>query len=112
MKFSGEIGFVDSVMGTGERAGIWEDVPVERHYYGDILQNYRRWDKGEDILDDLTFSNKFSVLADNYIMKNQFKMKYIIWNGARLKITNVELQWPRILISVGGLYNGPTYSPQ
>lgn len=109
-KFFGTIGFaVGNQYGTGEHEGVVRELPVvERVYYGDVMQNTRRFDSGSDINDDLNISNRISILADAYAQEHFFAMKYVNWMGANWKITNVEVQRPRLILTVGGVYNGPT----
>lgn len=107
-KYYGAVGYAESVEGTGENEGIMEDIIVERKYYGDVLRNTRRWESGSDILDNLRINNQFSIVADAYAYDHFFAMKYIRWMGTCWVITNVEVQRPRLLITIGGVYNGPT----
>lgn len=108
MKFSGKIGFGVSVEGSGERAGIWEDVVKERTYFGDVLSNNRRYEAQSDsVLDNLTVSNRISIVADAYAFEHYFAMKYVEWMGTKWKITGVEVQRPRLILQMGGVYNGP-----
>ena len=99
------------VIGYGEveetSAGVWEEVITERAYKGDILRNTRRWENGQQLNDDLAINNSFSVVADAYAYQNFFAMRYLVWMGTSWKITNVEVQRPRLLLTVGGRYNGP-----
>lgn len=109
MKFHGIIGFAETREGTGENIGIDEDVIVERPYYGDVLRNSRRYEQQSDsVLDELKIDNKVSILGDAYLWNHFFKMKYIQWMGALWKITNIEVQRPRLILTIGGVYNGPT----
>lgn len=109
MKFFGKIGYCDSVEGSGERDGIWEDVVIERQYYGDVLSNNRRYETQNDsVLDNLNVSNRISIMADAYAYEHFFQMKYIEWMGCKWKITQVEVQRPRLILQIGGVYNGPT----
>lgn len=108
MRFAGVIGYATTVEGTGDRIGIDEDVIVERMYYGDVLRNTRKYEKGDSVLDELKIDNKISVVADAYAWDNFFKMKYVQWMGALWKITNVEVERPRLILTIGGVYNGPT----
>lgn len=109
-KFFGAIGFVvDPKEGTGENEGVVIEQPiVERVYYGDVLQNGRRFENGSDINDNIQISNKISIMADAYAQNHFFAMKYINWMGALWKISNVEVQRPRLILTIGGIYNGPT----
>ena len=108
MKFHGIIGYATVREGTGENIGIDEDVIEERPYFGDVLRNSRKYEKGESVLDELRIDNKISVVADAYAWDNFFKMKYVQWMGALWKITNVEVERPRLILTIGGVYNGPT----
>ena len=107
MKFYGKIGFAEKQEGTGDRVGIAEDVITERAYYGDVLRNTRRWENGSDIHDNLQINNQISIVADAYANEHFFAMKYISWMGALWKVTNVEVQRPRLLLTIGDVYNGP-----
>ena len=109
MKFFGKIGYCYSEEGSGERAGIWEDVPTERDAYGDVLSNSRRWKRNENesVLDELTVSNRISVLADDFAMSHFGGIKYVRWLDQLWKVTSVEVQRPRLILQIGGVYNGP-----
>lgn len=109
-KFFGTIGFAaGDRAGTGSEEGIVKELPVvERAYYGDVIQNSRRVEQGSDINDDIVLSNRISIVADAYAQEHFFAMKYVCWMGARWKINHVEVQRPRLILTVGGVYNGPT----
>lgn len=102
-KFAGKIGFIKSVE---KEPGLYENETIERSYTGDILQDIRRYNNTDVINDNLILGNRFSVVADDYVYKNMYSMKYLIWRGACWSITKVELQTPRIILTVGGVYNG------
>lgn len=109
MKFFGKVGYCESVNGSGERDGIWEDVVTEREYYGDVLSNNRRYDAQTDsVLDNLNVNNRISIVADAYAYEHFFQMKYVEWMDCKWKVTQVEVQRPRLILHVGGVYNGPT----
>lgn len=101
-KFYGTIGYAEPKETT---SGVWVDTITERNYVGDIIRNTRRWQSGEHLNDDLTIDNTFSIVSDPYADMNFHKMKYIKWMGASWKITSVEVQRPRLLLTVGGVYN-------
>jgi hypothetical protein len=106
-KFSGVIGYV-SAKETAPESGVWMDDVVERNYSGDILQNTKRWEEGQKVNDDLTMNNRISIVADSFANANLYKMRYVKWMGAVWKITNVDIQRPRLILTMGGVYNGPT----
>jgi hypothetical protein len=103
MKFYGPIGYITQ---HEVSPGIHEDVVVERAYRGDILQNVRSWKEGEEKNDNLVISNRISVIADPYAYQNFSTMRYIYWQGVRWKITKLEIQRPRLILTLGEVYNG------
>lgn len=108
MKFSGLVGYCWSKEGTGDREGIWEDVVKERPHFGDVLQYNPRWDAGKDVLDDQRLLNKISIVADAFMWENVSNLKYVIWQGARWEVAAVEVLRPRLILTLGGVYHGPT----
>lgn len=110
MKFYGVVGYCESVEGTGDHKGAWRpDVFSERPYYGDVTRNTRRWENnGDSTNDDLNVNNTISIVADAYAYEHFFAMKYVEWMGTKWKVTNVEVQRPRLILTIGGVWNGPT----
>lgn len=103
-KFFGVVGYVE----TKETApGVWTDVVTEHQYYGDVLRNVRRLENGENLNDNINVNNSISIVADAYAERNFFAIKYVEWMGALWKVTNVEVQRPRLILTIGGVYNGP-----
>jgi hypothetical protein len=102
-KFYGKVGYI-----TQEEIspGIWDDVAVERNYRGDILQNARSWQVTEEKNDDLTVSNQISIVADIFAYNNLSTIRYIDWLGVRWKVTRVEIKRPRLILTLGEVYNG------
>lgn len=104
-KFYGEIGYGDSVE---SKPGVWEDVITEHSYYGDVLRNARGLESGDKVNNDLTVSNSISIIADAYANQHFFAMRYIKWAGAYWTVSDVEVKSPRLILRLGGLYNGQT----
>ena len=109
-KFYGPIGFVVSAE-TEKGSGIWDDVVTEKNYRGEITKNVKRWDGGEYLNDDLNISNVLSIVADPYATSNLFAIKYVKWLGSYWCVKTAEVQSPRLVLTLGGVYNGPTYRP-
>lgn len=103
-KFYGAVGYGKSVETV---PGVWEDVIVEKLYYGDVLRNTRKMDNGDKVLDNLSVSNSISIVADAYALNNFFSMRYISWAGTLWEVSDVEVQPPRLMLRLGGVYNGP-----
>lgn len=103
-KWFGVIGYA-AVIETSP--GVYSDEPIERNYTGDVIRNTSRWSaSSESTNDDLDINNQFSILADPFAYQNFHSMKYIEYMGTKWKITSVEVQYPRLILSVGGKYNG------
>lgn len=101
-KFYGAVGFAV----TDETSpGIWEAVITEKLYSGDVIKNTNKWRSNEHLNDDIVVNNQISIVADPYAYDNFFAMKFVKWMGTAWRITNVEVQRPRLLISLGGMYN-------
>lgn len=106
-KFYGVVGYGDAVE-TPPGSGVWIDEVVERKYYGDVIRNARSLEAGERLHDNLTVSNSVSIVADAYAHNHFFAIRYVSWSGALWTVSNVEVQSPRLILRLGGLYNGPT----
>lgn len=111
-RFYGVIGFVKTEeTDPEEHPGVWEPILTERAYYGDTIRNTHRWDQnGNGVNDNLVLNNTISIVADSYANRNMGAMKYVRWRGERWQITNIEVQRPRLILTIGGLYNGPDAS--
>lgn len=104
-KFFGPIGFA---IPTETRPGVWKDRIEERNYRGDVLSVNSRWAASPDgTNDDLTLNNKISVIADPFAQNHFHTAKYIGLAGTYWKVTGVEPQYPRLILTIGGVYNGP-----
>ena len=102
-KFYGVIGFVETVETS---PGIWEESAMERNYSGDVIKDSKRWQTGENLNDNLTINNKISIIADPFAYENFPMIRYVKWMGASWKITNIDVERPRLILSIGGVYNG------
>ena len=88
--------------------GVWSDVITEVKYYGDVIRNSRSLEDGMGLNKDLSVGNSISIVADAYANENFFAMRYVRWAGTLWTIINVDVQSPRLILRLGGVYNGPT----
>ena len=102
-KWYGKIGYADNVE---VEPGVWEDSIVEHSYYGDLNRNTRSLQNSGEINDNINLSNEISIVADPYASENFYKMRYVEFAGTKWKITNVEVKYPRLILSIGGVWNG------
>lgn len=103
-KWFGTIGYAETVE---TRPGVWEESITTRQYYGDLIRNTRRLQSSSDQLNDnVTITNELSIVADPYANENFHSMRYAEFMGTRWKVETVEVQSPRLILSLGGVYNG------
>jgi hypothetical protein len=101
-KFSGNIGFAE----TAETVpGVYREQLTVRKYRGDLLSYNRKLQSSGQVNDDVNISNEISIVADPYANTNIFAMRYIEFIGAKWKITNVRVERPRLILTIGGVYN-------
>lgn len=103
MKWAGLIGYGKT---AEAKPGVWQDVITERYYFGDILENNRLAQTAGQVNDNININNTFSIVADSYATQHIGEMRYLTYGGTKWKITNVKVMYPRLQLSVGGVYNG------
>lgn len=102
-KWYGVVGYAETIEKT---PGVHKDVITEYKYSGELLQNTRNLQSSDTLNDDINVSNKISILADPFAYQNFHSMKYVEFMGAKWKITRVEVLYPRLILTIGGVYNG------
>lgn len=104
-KYCGNIGFT---VPTEIYPDCWDDRIIERTYFGDVIRNISRWQQTNSINDDITLNNQISILADPYANENFAAMRYATFNGTKWKVLTVEIQYPRLILTLGGVWNETT----
>lgn len=105
MKFYGPVGFVEI---AEKRPGVKTTVPVEYNYAGDVLRRSIKYQNGESVNDSISPQHQISILADPYARNHVGSMKYVKWMGTAWKISEISVQYPRLILTLGGAYNGAT----
>lgn len=103
-KFYGTVGYAETVKTA---PGVWEEQIVEYPYYGDLIRNTRQLQSAETLNDDINVANEISIVADPFARENFHKMRYVVFMGAKWKISKVDVGYPRLTLTIGGLYNEP-----
>lgn len=101
-KYYGAIGYAETVE---KRPGVWKEQITERMYSGDLLKNTSRFQTADKLNDDINITNEISIVADPYANQNFHLMRYVVFMDTKWKITNVEVQYPRLRLTLGGVYN-------
>lgn len=102
-KWCGIIGYAEQVETT---PGVWSEQITERKYYGDVIRNNRRLQSAGKLNDDINVGNEISIIADPFANNNFHSMRYVEFMGTKWKVTTVDVQYPRLILSLGGVYNG------
>lgn len=102
MKWYGSIGFAEL---KETIPGVWTPQITERNYRGDLIRNTRRLQSTDKVNDDININNQISIVADPYANMNFHTIKYATFMGTKWKVGDVEVQYPRLILSLGGVYN-------
>lgn len=105
-RFHDKVGFL--IPRDNQETGIADLVPVEKPYYGKILEHSRKWDSSDHVNDDLTISNQIAITANDYAFKHLSSIGYVRWNYAYWKVTSMRVKGPEIILTLGGVWNGST----
>ena len=101
-KFYGNVGYAVTEETT---PGVWKPSIVDKDYYGDIIKNSRRLEGTSKVNDDVSIENQISIVADPFAYKNFHNIRYVEYMGAKWKVTNIEVQYPRLILTMGGVWN-------
>lgn len=102
-KYYGNVGY-----GISEevKPGVWKNKIITKAHKGDVLRNLSsRQRSSGNLNDDVEISNEISILADPFANENFSNIKFVEYMGARWKVTKVDVQPPRLILSLGGVYN-------
>ena len=102
-KWYGEIGFAETVE---TKPGVWVEQITKRNYYGDVTRDSRRLQTADKLNDNVNISNQISIISDPYANEKFHSMRYAFYMGTRWKITDIEVQYPRLNLTLGGVWNG------
>lgn len=106
MKYSGKLGFAETV--TEDAPSVFKEHMTERQYYGDVLEYSRQTQSSEKINPDILLNDQLSVVGDPYARENFYNLRYATFMGQRWQVTGVKVQYPRLILTLGGLWNGST----
>jgi hypothetical protein len=101
-KWHGAIGYAEMVETV---PGVWKEQIVERLYFGELVRNTRRLQASDQLNDNINVANEISIVSDPFAFENFHSMRYVEFMGAKWKVSNVEVQYPRLILTVGGVYN-------
>lgn len=102
-KFYGAVGYATS---KEIRPGVWDEEITERNYYGDVLRYTRKTQSADKATDDINLDVQISIVSDPFAIEHFHSMRYVEFMGVRWEVSSIEPRHPRLIIALGGLYNG------
>lgn len=103
-RYYGKVGFIGETTETSP--GIWEELLEARPYYGDVVRNVRRTDGGTQVNATVSVANQISVVADVFAFDHIYAIRYVEWGSTAWEVTSVEVEHPRLVLTLGGVYTG------
>lgn len=104
-RYHDKIGFL--ITEDNQVTGLVTETPVERIYFGKVLEHTRRWQSSDMVTDDLQLGNQIAITANDYAFKHASAIKYAMLMGCRWKVTSMKVKGPELILTLGGVYNGP-----
>lgn len=101
-KFYGSIGYAETIETS---PGVWKEQITKREYFGELVRNTRKLQSADQVNDNININNEVSIIADPYAISNFHSMRYAEFMGTKWKISNVEVKYPRLILTLGGVYN-------
>ena len=86
--------------------GIWEETITEHKYYGDVITNHFKHQNSGGVNDGINVSQIISIVADPFAYQHCSEIIYVEYLGSKWKVSDVEPMFPRLQLTIGGLYNG------
>ncbi len=106
-KFYGKVGYAETYE---KRLGVWDERYTERVYRGDLLKNRRKMKDGTEVNPGITISNEISIVADPYAREHFHQIRWVEFQNSKWSVSDVTVDYPRLILTLGGLYNGSTES--
>ena len=106
-RWSGKIGFVEEKE-TSVNSGIFKSVPTEKPHYGTIVRESKKFQGGYAVNDNAVVTNRISFVGTQYAIDNVHNIKYAEFNGRMVQIKSYNIERPRIVVTLGGVWNGVT----
>ena len=102
MRYSGEIGYFET---KETKPGYFEETIVFRKAYGDVVRNTKRDATTNTVNEKIAVSNSISIVADPYAREHFFNIRCVSWQGALWEVRSIDVQYPRLILELGGVYN-------
>ena len=98
-------GYVGYAIDVEAYPGVWEELISEHEYFGDVIKNRMNIQQNSNVNAKITISNSISIIADPFAYEHVYAMRYVTYLNKKWTITNIDIQRPRLILTLGGLYN-------
>lgn len=98
-------GYVGYAIDVEAYPGVWEEQISEHEYFGDVIKNRMNIQQNSNVNAKITISNSISIIADPFAYEHVYAMRYVTYLNKKWIITNIDIQRPRLILTIGGLYN-------
>lgn len=108
-RFYGQVGYgVSELVDDPDNPGVYVDKVIERPYSGNVVRMSVRQGADGTTNRDITPRHTIEIVADEYADGHFASIKYVNWAGVLWTVTAVEVRRPRLVLSLGEVYHGPT----
>lgn len=104
-RYYGRVGF--KIAEDDQTTGIVRNTVVEKPYFGRIIEHSRKWQGSDSATDDLVLANQIAITANDYAFNHATAIAYAVYMNGRWKVTDIRIKRPEIILTLGGIYNGP-----
>ena len=102
-KFAGLVGYVTQ---KESESGVWLPETVERKMRGDVIRAASSFNANEKVNEDIILQQRISLVGDPYAFANFTGLKYVTYLGVKWKVLSIEVNRPRLVVTLGGVWNG------
>ena len=102
-KWHGKVGYIETVE---IELGTWDEQETVHEYYGEWVKKSSKFVVSGDVNDNRDVSAELSIVADSYADLHFYSIRYVEFGGVKWKVNTVEHRRPRLILSLGGVYNG------
>lgn len=101
-KYSGLVGYVTQ----GETTpGVWSSIENPVPMRGDLIRASLSRQNDSKVNSDVSLNHRVSLIGDAYAFQQYYNIRWIELDGLRWEVNSVELQRPRIIVTIGGPWN-------
>lgn len=96
-----------------QHPGVFSDSMKEIPVTGLLLREGQYPNRSvEGTVTNVALQNRISIVMDSRIEKHIFNIRWATFEGVKFAVTSIEVKRPRIVLTLGGVYNESTGEAQ